>query len=154
VLPASFTAHVDCDDGTSSDVTLDGGGGTGTPLLTVADRALCAVGDDISGLPPGVAVSYSVDGGAPPTNPPVFNVTANTTVSVTITHDASAVTTTTPTTQVPTAAPTTEPSVAPTMATLPPTGSDSSPPLYLGLGLLVVGASVLIVTTRRRANDW
>jgi hypothetical protein len=59
---------------------------------------------------------------------------------------------TVPTTEPPTAAPTTGPSVAPTMGELPPTGADTSTPLYLGLAVLALGSLALIVTTRRRAN--
>jgi hypothetical protein len=39
-LPASYTAHVSCDDGTEADVTLPGSGASGAPLLTVAADAL------------------------------------------------------------------------------------------------------------------
>jgi LPXTG-motif cell wall-anchored protein len=61
--------------------------------------------------------------------------------------------TTTPPTEPPTAAPTTTPSVAPTEAgTLPATGSSSGAPLYVGIVLFVLGAFVVTVTTRRRAN--
>lgn len=117
-LPASYTARVLCDDGTDTNVTLPGTGGDGTPLVSVDVDALCAVGEDITGLPAGWVVTYSVDGGAPSSSPPVFVVTANATVTVTITNDPSAAAeTTVPTTP----EPTTEPTAAPTMpGTLPP----------------------------------
>ena len=41
-LPADYTAHVSCDDGTDSDVALPGTGGVGTPTLTVKVGA-CSV---------------------------------------------------------------------------------------------------------------
>jgi hypothetical protein len=37
--------------GTDATVTLPGAGGDGTPIVTVADTALCAVGEDIALLP-------------------------------------------------------------------------------------------------------
>jgi LPXTG-motif cell wall-anchored protein len=53
----------------------------------------------------------------------------------------------------PTTAPTTAPSVAPTEpGTLPATGSNNRAPLYLGIVLFMLGALVVTVTTRRRAN--
>ena len=44
-IPASFTAHVSCDDGTAADVTLPGGtGGNGTPIVSgIKVGALCTV---------------------------------------------------------------------------------------------------------------
>ena len=42
-VPATFTAHVDCDDGTSTDVTLPGTGGPGTPVVTARAPALCLI---------------------------------------------------------------------------------------------------------------
>jgi len=57
-----------------------------------------------------------------------------------------------PTTPPPTEPPTTAPSVVPTMGELPPTGSSSSAPLYLGLVILAFGALAVIVTTKRRAR--
>jgi Putative Ig domain/Right handed beta helix region len=57
-----------------------------------------------------------------------------------------------PATEPPTAAPTSAPSVVPTMGELPPTGADSSMPLYIGLAVLGLGSLIVIVTTRRRAR--
>ena len=49
--------------------------------------------------------------------------------------------------------PTTAPSVAPTIGgTLPPTGSASSSPLYLGLAVIALGSLSVIITSRRRAS--
>jgi Domain of unknown function (DUF5979) len=155
-MPASYSAHVSCDDGTETDVTLPGAGGEGAPLVNVAAGALCAVGEDIAPLPPGWVVTYSVDGGAPGSSPPVFNVAANQTVTVTITNDATAVaavTTAPPITPTPTP---TGPvaggsTVAPTMPdTLPPTGGDPAIPVTFGVLLVVVGSLAIIQTTRRR----
>jgi Domain of unknown function (DUF5979) len=148
-LPASYTAHVSCDDGTEADVTLPGTGGDGTPLVTVAAGALCALGEDIAPLPPGWVVTYSVDGGAPSSSPPVFNVAANQSVTVTITNDptaVAAVTTTPPTTPEPGGS-----TVAPTMpGTLPPTGSSTNGLLIAGLALIAGGLVALGYTTRHR----
>ena len=163
-LPASYTADVSCDDGTEADVTLPGSGGSGAPLLTVAANALSAVGEDIAPLPPGWVVTYSVNGGAPSSSPPVFNVAADQSVTVTITNDptaAAAVTTTPPITSTPpiTAA-LTEPgaegsTVAPIVPdTLPSTGSDPTMPVTFGVLLVTVGFLAIIHTTRRRrASD-
>jgi hypothetical protein len=72
--------------------------------------------------------------------------------TIVITPCAVVTTTTTPTTAAPvTTVPTTEPSVAPG-ATLPPTGSNSGSPLYLGLVVLAAGALLVIVAARRRAS--
>jgi hypothetical protein len=61
-------------------------------------------------------------------------------------------TTVAPTTTAPTTAPpTTVPSVAPT-GELPPTGSDSRAPLYVGAVLIGLGTLVVTVTTRRRVR--
>jgi hypothetical protein len=69
------------------------------------------------------------------------------------TTTAAPTTTTTPTTEPPTAAPTTTGSVvASTIGELPPTGSGTSAPVYLGLIILALGAVAVIVTTRRRAR--
>ena len=147
-LPASYTAQVVCDDGTNASVTLPGGGGDGTPLVSVAADSVCAVGEDNTSLPAGWVLTYSVNGGAATSSPPVFTVTANATVTVTITNDPSAV-------AVPTTAPpsTPEPTIAPTMpATLPPTGADSDTPLILGVVLVAVGLAAVGYTTRRRAH--
>jgi hypothetical protein len=57
-----------------------------------------------------------------------------------------------PPTEPPTVAPPpTDPGVAP-IAELPPTGSDSSAPLYLGVVVVVLGAFAVIITARRRAS--
>jgi hypothetical protein len=50
-IPTSFTAHVECDDGTSTNVTLPGGGGVGTPPLTVLADFQCFVQE--TSVPPG-----------------------------------------------------------------------------------------------------
>jgi Domain of unknown function (DUF5979) len=145
-LPASYTARVLCDDGTDTNVTLPGTGGPGTPPVSVDADALCAVGEDIAGLPAGWVLTYSVDGGAPTSSPPVFVVTANATVTVTITNDPSAAAETT----VPT---TPEPTAAPTMpGTLPPTGSGLSAAATVGVVLVAVGLVALGYAARRRPS--
>jgi hypothetical protein len=149
-LPASYTAQVLCDDGTDTNVTLPGTGGNGTPLVSVDADALCAVGEDITGFPAGWVVTYSVDGGAPSSSPPVFVVTANATVTVTITNDPSAAAETT----IPTSPePTPEPTAAPTMpGTLPPTGAGMSAPATVGVVLVAVGLVALGYAARRRPS--
>jgi len=147
-LPASYTARVVCDDGTDTNVTLPGGGGDGTPLVSAAADAVCAVGEDIGPLPAGWVVTYSVDGGPASSSPPVFVVTANATVTVTITNDPSAVAVVT------TAPPSTpEPTAAPTMpATLPPTGAGMSGPATVGVVLVAVGLVAIGYAARRRPS--
>ena len=148
-LPASYTAQVLCDDGTDTTVTLPGTGGPGTPLVSVDAGASCAVGEDLTGLPAGWVVTYSVDGGAPSSSPPVFVVTASATVTVTITNDPTAAATTVPTSP----EPTTEPTAAPTMpGTLPPTGAGMSAPATVGVVLVAVGLVALGYATRRRPS--
>jgi len=139
-----------CDDGTDTNVTLPGTGGDGTPLVSVVADALCAVGEDIAGLPAGWIVTYSVDGGAPSSSPPVFVVTASARVTVTITNDPSAVAATT----VPTSPePTPEPTAAPTLpGTLPPTGAGMSAPATVGVVLVAIGLVALGYTARRRPS--
>src|SRR5262249_8927301 len=74
-LPASYPARVLCDDGPSADVTLPGTGGPGTPTVGVTPGATCTLGEDITPLPTGWVVTYSVDGGAASSTPPIFTVT-------------------------------------------------------------------------------
>ncbi len=61
--------------------------------------------------------------------------------------------TTSPTTVPPSTTPTTEPTTSPVSITLPPTGSSGSAPMtLLGLALIPVGA-LLVLLTRRRADQ-
>jgi hypothetical protein len=115
-------------------------------------------------LPPGlsfVAADGSITG--TPTTPGTFDFTVTVADSSTPTLSATQAQTITiapncapesvPTTpEPPTAAPTSGPSVVPTMGELPPTGSGSSAPLYLGMVILALGSLAVIVTTRRRAH--
>jgi hypothetical protein len=57
-----------------------------------------------------------------------------------------------PPTEPPTGAPTTGSIVASTIGELPPTGSGTSAPLYIGLFILAFGSLAVIVATRRRAR--
>jgi Domain of unknown function (DUF5979) len=153
-MPASYSARVVCDDGTDATVTLPGSGGDGTPLLSPAAGALCAVGEDNAAFPAGWILTYSVDGGPASSSPPVFNVGAGQTVAVTITNDATAVAaaTTTPTTPEPTTpAPTAEPVTMP--ETLPPTGNDPTLPVGLAILLVTAGIGAVIYTTRHRQRS-
>ena len=87
-LPASFTAHVECDDGTTTDVTLPGTGGAGTPIVTATAGTVCGFIEDPASVPPGWVVTYTVGNGTPTTTPPVVVILGNTTITVTITNDA------------------------------------------------------------------
>jgi hypothetical protein len=148
-LPVSYTARVVCDDGTDANVTFPGGGGDGTPLLSVAAGALCALAEDTTPLPAGWVVTYSVNGAPAGSSPPVFNVAGNGTVTVTITNDPTAVSpvSTTPTTP--------EPTAAPTMPdTLPPTGASADAPLALGLLLVATGLVTIGCATRQRRTHY
>ena len=101
--PASFTAHVTCDDGTNADVTLPGSGGAGTPPVSVKALSLCHIEEVAASIPPGWVVTYSVDDGPETATPPIVGpIAGNTTVAVTITNDPTNATTTTTTTAAPT----------------------------------------------------
>jgi hypothetical protein len=151
-LPSSFTVTVVCDDGTTAAVSLPGTGGAG-PLVSASVGAQCTLLEDASTFPAGVAVTYSLNGGAASETPPIFMISATDVVTVTITNDASAVApvTTVPTTA-PTVPPTEPPSVAPTNpGTLPPTGAATDLPLLLGFVLVAAGLVAIGYTTRHRA---
>jgi hypothetical protein len=90
-IPATFTTEVACDDGTDTNVTLPGGGGNGTPIVTPAVGSLCVLQESTEVLPPGWVVTYSVDGGPPTTTLPIFPVPSTTTVTVSIINDPSQV---------------------------------------------------------------
>ena len=140
-LPASYTAHVSCDDGTEADVAFPGAGGNGTPVPTVNVGAFCTLGEDTTPLPPGWVVTYSVDGAPPTSTLPSFVVGNSGTVVVTITNDPSGVSpeTTTPAT-----------TTAPTSGTLPPTGRATPP---LGVAVLLVAAGSLVLASAGCVGD-
>jgi hypothetical protein len=144
--PPSYTAHVACDDGTETDVTLPGGGGTGAPTAAPDAGASCTVGEDTSSLAPGWLVTYTVAGITSATSP-VFVVTGDQTITVTITNDPSAVAAVT------TVPPTPEPTEAATMpGTLPPTGTNAHVPVAVGLVLVAAGLLTIGYAARRRSN--
>jgi hypothetical protein len=61
-LPATYNAHVECDDGTTADVTLPGAGGPGSPVVTgIADGATCTVVETTT-LPVSSTVTYDPAG--------------------------------------------------------------------------------------------
>jgi hypothetical protein len=145
-LPASYAAHASCDDGTETDVTLPGAGGTGTPIVTVPVLTDCLITEDTTSLPPGWVVTYTQPGGTPTATPPVVTVASASVTSVTVTNDPTgvAITTTAPTS-------TTVLGVAPTTAgTLPPTGGGTPTPLILGVALIGVGLVATGYATRKR----
>jgi LPXTG-motif cell wall-anchored protein len=146
-LPAAYTAHASCDDGTETDVTLPGAGGNGAPVVTVPVLTDCLVTEDTTGLPTGWVVTYTVEGGTPTTTPPILTVASTAVVNVTITNDPTAVPTTTSPTTTPTSA---VGSTVPGVAALPPTGGDTQTPLIVGFGLVAVGVAALGYTTRKR----
>lgn len=113
--PAEFTARLVCDDGTDSQITMPGTGGTGTPVPSVTVGSVCSLTELAGSIPPGWTVSYSVDGGAPIDTPPLFTVEDQTAVAVAIVNTAATTTTTTSTTTTTTS--TTTPGTSTTAAT-------------------------------------
>jgi hypothetical protein len=164
--PTSFTVHVACDDGTTGPVTLPGTGGAGTPVLSVRTLSICALVEDVSSLPGGWTLTYSVNGGPPTATAPLIPVLGTGTTTVTVTNDATAVlppdpgSTTTTTTSTTATTTTTTPAGSTTIAAatsttiaggsgvLPPTGR-SQLPAGIVAGLLV-GVGALLVVVRRR----
>ena len=108
---------------------LAGAALTGTFTATTAGTGAVTVALDSEQVPCPITVSAAP---VPPTTPP----------------------TVAPPTEPPTVAPPPPgPSVAPTMAgTLPPTGSTSYPPLYVGIVVVALGLLAVAITTRRRTN--
>jgi Putative Ig domain len=115
-------------------------------------------------LPPGLSFA-AADGSitGTPTTPGTFDFSVMVADSSTPTLSATQAQTiiiapncapeSTPTTEPPpTAAPTTGAVVASTIGELPPTGSGTSAPVYLGLVILALGSLAVVVTTRRRAR--
>ncbi len=160
--PPSFTVHVACDDGTTAAVTLPGTGGDGTPTVSVRTFSLCALVEDISSLPGGWTLTYSVDGGPPTVTPPLIPIQDESTVVVTITNDATAVlppsptttapsttapSTTTPSTTTPTA-PTTTIDPAAGVGGLPRTGRSQTTMPFVAAALLCLGAITFTVARR------
>jgi hypothetical protein len=85
-IPASFTAHVSCDDGTEQDVTFPISGGAGTPsqINGIEAGSKCTVVEQgTAGFPTGSVVSYSPVG----VDSTGAFVDANATTSVTITNN-------------------------------------------------------------------
>jgi hypothetical protein len=85
--PTSFTATVRCDDGTNTNVTVPGTGGTGTPTVSVEVLSVCQVEEIAASIPAGWVVTYSLNGGPTRTTPPTFAVLDTTAVVVAITND-------------------------------------------------------------------
>jgi hypothetical protein len=162
ILPASFTARVVCDDGTTADVSLPGGGGPGTPTLHPKVEAICEV-EEFS-VPPGWAVSYSVNGGpssfAGRLTPPTFQITSTETVTVTISNQPALLSAPPASTTTTTPPPSTGPHASPILSFVPGPGltgdtrSDSGLPLraiLLGTAAAAVAlACALFVRVRRR----
>jgi len=164
--PPNFTVHVACDDGTTGPVTLPGTGGAGTPDLSVRSDSLCALIEDISSLPGGWTLTYSVNGGPPSATPPIIPIRDDSTVTVTITNDATAVeppvpTTTTSTTTTIAATTTTIAGGGPAGPTttigggsgvLPPTGGVSDKTVGLAFALVAVGTALAVGLAQRRSD--
>jgi hypothetical protein len=145
-LANSYAAHVSCDDGTETHVTLPGAGGDGNPIVTVPVLTDCLIAEDTTSLPPGWVVTYAVAGSTPTTTPPIVTVGSTSVVDVTVTNDptGAATTTTTP-------ASTTVPSVVPTTpGSLPPTGGETPTPLIVGVVLIAIGLVAIRYSTRKR----
>jgi len=95
-VPASFSAVLQCGDGTNLTITLPGAGGPGSPSpVSVRTLSLCGVAEVPGSVPAGWTVSYSVNGEAPTDTPPLFVVDDGTAIAITITNDATGATTTT-----------------------------------------------------------
>jgi hypothetical protein len=149
VPPPTFTVEVACDDGTRELVTLPGTGGAGTPDISVRSLSFCALVEDVTSLPAGWTLTYSLNGGQASTTPPVVPVPDSSTQTVTITNNATAVEPTT------TIAGTTPTTAAPTTATggtgvLPPTGARGSTSIVAVL--LVISGLTVVLLTRRLAR--
>jgi hypothetical protein len=86
--PAAFTATVSCDDGTLATVTMPAAGGPGVPVVTAKAGALCLIEENAASIPPGWAVTYSVNGGTATSTPPTVTIAFNQTITVTITNTA------------------------------------------------------------------
>jgi len=164
--PASFTARVQCDDGTDVQVTLPGTGGAGTPTVSAKVGALCGVVKESASVPAGWAVSYSVNGGPASATPPTFLVADQTTVEVGIINDPGGAATTTTTTTAPPATSTTTPppptstpppTVAPDTGTpdpqLPATGASGGSLVAAGVVIIVAGSALVLETQRRRRRQ-
>jgi hypothetical protein len=171
--PANFTARLQCDDGTDAVVTLPGAGGPGTPTVSVKVGSLCGLAEEAASVPPGWAVSYSVNGGPATAMPPIFLVADQTSIAVMVVNDPSGATTTTtsaptsttttpgsttsstPTTPSTAGPPTTAgPTVAPDTGTpdpqLPATGVSGGSLVAAGVVILVAGSALVMETNRRR----
>ncbi len=155
--PPTFTVEVACDDGTRELVTLPGTGGGGTPDVSVRTLSVCALVEDVTSLPVGWTVTYSLNGGPPSATAPQVPVRDSSTQTVTITNDATAVpppssTTTTAGTTPTTAAATTvaNPTTTLTGATgaLPPTGARGSAGVVAAVLLVISGLTVVVLTRR------
>ena len=169
-VPATFTAHVACDDGTQADVTLPGSGGPGTPDVSVKALSLCFVEELAGSIPAGWAVTYSVDGGPATTTPPIVGpIAGNTTITVAITNDPTNATTTTTTVASTTTVPENTTSTAganvggeelePGSGTgsssgdLPFTGLSAAGAVGVGVASLAAGLLLLGEARRRRVNQ-
>jgi hypothetical protein len=92
-LPDTFVVDVECAYEEPVEVTVPSSGGPGTPRLRgIRAGADCLVSEQTGSLPPGVGVTYTINGSPSPVQGAAsFTVVADSTVTVTITNDASAV---------------------------------------------------------------
>jgi LPXTG-motif cell wall-anchored protein len=152
--PASFTVHVACNDGTAGSITLPGGGGVGTPDISVRSESLCALIEDVSTLPPGWSLVYSVNGGPVQSAPPLIPILDASTVTITITNTFQVPpTTTTTTTTTTTIASTTTTAAGGGDDELPDTGQSPNRGGLLALLLIAVGGAALLLTRRPRSTS-
>jgi uncharacterized repeat protein (TIGR01451 family) len=93
MLPDSFVADVECAYEEPVEVTMPSSGGPGTPRLDgIRAGADCFVSEQTGSLPPGMQVTYTINGSPSPVQGAAsFTVVADSTVTVTITNDASGV---------------------------------------------------------------
>jgi hypothetical protein len=93
LLPDTFVVDVECAYEEPVKVTVPSSGGPGRPRLRgIRAGADCLVSEQPGSLPPGLQISYTINGSPSPVQGAAsFTVVADSTVTVTITNDASAV---------------------------------------------------------------
>jgi uncharacterized repeat protein (TIGR01451 family) len=92
-LPESFVVDVECAYEDPVQVTVPSSGGPGTPRVEGVIAGMdCLVSERTGSLPPGVQVTYTINGSPSPVQGAAsFTVVADSTVTVTVTNDATGV---------------------------------------------------------------